>query len=362
MSLLEVRNISRFDGRNLVLNDISFDQQHRQKLAIAGETGSGKSTLVKIIAGFIQPDNGSVFYNGERVLGPLEKLIAGHPKIGYLSQHFELRNNYIIDDLLDYSNKLTRPEADKIFEICQIDHLLRRKTTQLSGGEKQRVALARLLVTNPSLLILDEPYSNLDLIHRHVIKKVIEDLSEEFDITCTLISHEPEDVLSWADELMIIKDGSIVCKGSPKELYENPSDLYTAGLLGAYYVLNELNLKALGIFDQQQPEEFNSLNLQDGLDKMNSSAEKMNISAETISLKSKVFRPEHFIICNESEDADLSNPSLKNFIHAEITGVNYYGHYYEYILSANGQRLSCYTKDEKYNKGSFVKIRLSQNR
>jgi ABC-type sulfate/molybdate transport systems ATPase subunit len=362
MSLLEVRNISRFDGRNQVLNDISFDQQHRQKLAIAGETGSGKSTLVKIIAGFIQPDNGRVIYNGERVLGPLEKLIAGHSKIGYLSQHFELRNNYIIDDLLDYSNKLTRPEADKIFQVCQIDHLLRRKTTQLSGGEKQRVALARLLVTNPSLLILDEPYSNLDLIHRHVIKKVIEDLSEEFDITCTLISHEPEDVLSWADELMIIKDGRIVCKGSPKELYKNPSDLYTAGLLGTYYVLNERNLKALGILGPQQPEEMISLNVQERLDQMNPSAETMNDSAETINIKSKVFRPEHFIICNEPEDADISNPSRNYFINAEITGVNYYGHYYEYILSANGQRLSCYTKDEKYNKGSFVKIRLRQDR
>jgi len=354
MSLLEVRNISRFDGRNQVLKDISFDQQHRQKLAIAGETGSGKSTLVKIIAGYIQPDNGSVVYRGERVLGPLEKLIAGHPKIGYLSQHFELRNNYIIDDLLDYSNKLTRPEADKIFQVCQIDHLLRRKTTQLSGGEKQRVALARILVTNPSLLILDEPYSNLDLIHRHVIKKVIEDLSEEFDITCTLISHEPEDVLSWANELIIIKDGSIVSKGSPKELYENSPDLYTAGLLGTYYVLNEQNKKELGINDAKHSDNISVANIKEDYI-TDGSADKKNI-------KSTVFRPEHFIICKDVEEAGSSTPSSSNFINAEITGVNYYGHYYEYILSANGQRISCYTNDEKYNKGSFVKIRLRQNR
>jgi iron(III) transport system ATP-binding protein len=355
MSLLEVRNISRFDGRNLVLNDISFDQQHRQKLAIAGETGSGKSTLVKIIAGFIQPDNGSVFYNGEKVLGPLEKLIAGHPKIGYLSQHFELRNNYIIDDLLDYSNKLTRPEADKIFQVCQIDHLLSRKTSQLSGGEKQRVALARLLVTNPSLLILDEPYSNLDLIHRHVIKKVIEDLSEEFDITCTLISHEPEDVLSWADELLIIKDGNIVSSGSPKDLYQNPSDLYTAGLLGNYYVLNERNLTELGVGNLNQPDNLNNENVSERLNNKDDFAEKRNINY-------KIFRPEHFSIYNKPEEEHISNSPLINYINAEITGINYYGHYYEYILSANGQQLSCYSNEDNHKKGSFVKIRLCQDR
>lgn len=354
MSSLEVRNISRFDGRNQVLNDISFDQQHRQKLAIAGETGSGKSTLVKIIAGYIQPDNGSVVYKGERVLGPLEKLIAGHPKIGYLSQHFELRNNYIIDDLLDYSNKLTRPEADKIFQVCQIDHLLRRKTTQLSGGEKQRVALARLLVTNPSLLILDEPYSNLDLIHRHVIKNVIEDLSEEFDITCTLISHEPEDVLSWADELIIIKDGQIVSKGSPKELYENSPDLYTAGLLGTYYVLNEQNKKELGINNSKQPDNISVANVKKGY--------TTDCSADTKKIKPTVFRPEHFTICKDVEEADSSKPSGNNFVSAVITGINYYGHYYEYMLSANGQQLSCYTNDDDFKKGSVVKIRLRQNR
>ncbi|MGZ5247568.1 MAG: ABC transporter ATP-binding protein [Flavitalea sp.] len=323
MSLLEVHAISRFDGRNQVLNNISFEQHHRQKLAIAGETGSGKSTLVKVIAGFIQPDSGVVIYNGERVLGPFEKLIAGHPKIGYLSQHFELRNNYIIDDLLDYSNKLSRPEADKIFQVCQIDHLLKRKTTQLSGGEKQRVALARLLVTNPSLLILDEPFSNLDLIHRQVIKKVIEDLSEEFDITCTLISHEPEDVLSWAEELIIIKNGIIVNKGTPGELYENPTDHYTAGLLGNFYILNERNIEAFG------------------------------------NPAKKILRPEHFTIINEFKGTNEELNS-KISVNAEITRINYYGHYYEYVLSVNGQQLSSFVSEKNNQQGDNIKISLSK--
>ena len=220
--------------------------------------------------------------------------------------------------------------------------------------------MARLLVTNPSLLILDEPYSNLDLIHRHVIKKVIEDLSEEFDITCTLISHEPEDVLSWADELMIIKDGKIVSKGTPKDLYQNPTDLYTAGLLGTYYLLNENNLKALGIVSTQSSEEFNSLNVQYEFDEINSSRETINTSGETMNIKTKVFRPEDFLI--QEDDTGLSKHYHNNFINAEITGVNYYGHYYEYLLSANGQHLSCYSNEKKFNKGSFVKIRLRLNR
>jgi iron(III) transport system ATP-binding protein len=312
MSLLQVSNISKHDGNNQVLEGISFVQDHRQKLAIAGETGSGKSTLVKIIAGLIQPDSGTVIFDGERVLGPLEKLVAGHSKIGYLSQHFELRNNYIIDDLLDYSNRLnSRAEADRIFEICQIDHLLKRKTTQLSGGEKQRVALARILVTNPSLLILDEPYSNLDMIHRKVIKKVIEEVSNEFNITCTLISHEPEDVLSWADTLIIIKDGKIHATGNPAELYWNPADLYVAGILGDYFTLDEENALALNA----------SIN--------------------------KAYRPQQIRISHTHGD-----------IVAEVTDSKFFGHYDLVDIRLNKQVITVQAIDNKYSKGDKVLVSI----
>jgi ABC-type sugar transport system ATPase subunit len=238
MSLLSVRGISKQTGNDFVLKDISFNQQKFEKISIAGETGSGKSTLLKIIAGLIQPEAGEVFFENERVLGPDEKLIPGHSRIAYLSQYFELRNNYRVEELLEMANKITNEEAETIYEVCQIQHLLKRKTDQLSGGEKQRIATARLLTGSPQLLLLDEPYSNLDMMHKTVLKSVIHDISEKLKISCIMISHDPLDTLSWADRILVMKGGRILQKGTPFEIYNNPINEYVAGLFGPYNLLN----------------------------------------------------------------------------------------------------------------------------
>src|SRR5215203_1380378 len=147
MNLLVYR-ITKQQENDFVLRDISFIQQQFQKIAIAGETGSGKTTLLKIIAGLIQPDEGQVVFKNEIVKGPEEQLIPGHPGIAYLSQHFELRNNYRVEEMLNLTLQLEDEQADTIFKVCRINHLLKRKTDQLSGGEKQRVALAGLLISS----------------------------------------------------------------------------------------------------------------------------------------------------------------------------------------------------------------------
>ena len=107
-------------------------------------------------------------------------------------------------------------EAATLFEICQVDHLLKRRTDQLSGGEKQRIALCMLLVKCPKLLVLDEPFSNLDPIHKTVLKTVIEDIGKRLQITCMLTSHDPHDTLSWADEILVMKNGKIIQQGTPR--------------------------------------------------------------------------------------------------------------------------------------------------
>ncbi|HEY0272909.1 MAG TPA: ABC transporter ATP-binding protein [Chitinophaga sp.] len=247
MSFIDVKGIHKKTGSDFALLPVSFSIEKFHKLAIAGESGSGKSTLVKIIAGLAQPDGGEVWLEGVRVKGPEEKLMMATPGIAYLSQHFELKENYRVEDVLNYSNQLTEASSKELFAICRISHLLRRKTHQVSGGEKQRIALARLLVNTPRLLILDEPYSNLDLIHKSILKDVIRDVSEQLQITCLLVSHDPLDILPWADEVIVMKGGRILQKDTPEQVYHAPVDAYVAGIFGKYNLLSPAMGKALGM-------------------------------------------------------------------------------------------------------------------
>jgi len=222
----------------VALPDSTFTLKKNQRLAIAGETGSGKSTLLKIIAGLAAARQGSVFFEGVKVAPPQERLIPGQPGIAYLSQHFELWHNYRVAEVLEYSNDLDPAEAQNLYRLCHIYHLLGRRTDQLSGGERQRIALARLLVRPPRLLLLDEPFSNLDMIHKRTLKKVIKNIAEKFDITTILVSHDPYDTLTWADKLIVLQEGRIVQQGPPREVYQQPINEYVAALLGEYTLSN----------------------------------------------------------------------------------------------------------------------------
>lgn len=243
MNLLSVSGISKQEGDNLILKGISFKQRKFWKIAITGESGSGKSTLLKIIAGLGQADAGEVLFEGQKVKGVLEKLMPGHPGIAYLSQHSELRHNYRVEEVLSYANTLSDEEAATLFEVCRIDHLLKRRTDQVSGGERQRIAMARLLISSPRLLLLDEPFSNLDLIHKNTLKTVISEIGEKLKITCLLVSHDPLDTLSWADEIIVMKDGQIVQKGTPRDIYRQPVNEYAAGLFGKYNLISAAGAK-----------------------------------------------------------------------------------------------------------------------
>ena len=120
MVMLTVSGITKQVAGNFAVKNIGFAQQALQKLAIAGETGSGKTTLLKLIAGLLQPDSGEIRFKQQRVEGPLERLIPGHPGIAYLSQHFELRNNYRVEELLEMGNDLSQQEAGALYDVCRI--------------------------------------------------------------------------------------------------------------------------------------------------------------------------------------------------------------------------------------------------
>lgn len=254
MALLSVTGIGKTEGGTLVVKDIYFTQEPFQNIAIAGEAGSGKTTLLKMLAGLIQPDAGEIMLNSTRVKGPDEQLIAGHKKIAYLSQHFELRNNYKVYEVLEMANTLTEQEALKIYKICRIEHLLHRWTDELSGGEKQRIALARVLGTSPKLLLLDEPFSNLDAGNKKMVQEVLLAISKKIKMSCIMVSHDAADILSWADTILVMKNGEVLQQGTPSEIYYQPANEYCAALFGEYNLLNTSHPAVASMLDKPTAE------------------------------------------------------------------------------------------------------------
>lgn len=320
MHLLNVSGISKKDERGFELKNISFTQQKFHKIAIAGETGSGKSTLLKIIAGLTESDTGQVLFEGKKIIGPADKLIPGHPGIVYLSQHFELPNNLRVEQVLEYANLLTDEAAASLYEICQIDHLLKRRTNQLSGGERQRIALAKLLITSPRLLLLDEPFSNTDMVHKKLLKSVIRDIGSKLKISCIMVSHDPLDTLSWADEILVMKDGQVIQQGSPQQIYKQPVNEYAAGLFGDYNLLPQAISAMLGS------------------------------QATPAKRSSKLFvRP---------EDLQLSTTQEQNAVAATVKAVHYYGSYYEVTTVTGKHKLLVKTIQHHFNTGDTVYLSL----
>jgi ABC-type sugar transport system ATPase subunit len=237
MALLEVENLSYSQPGGFELFPFSFKQEEGLKIAIAGETGSGKTTILKLLAGLLDPRSGQIKMMGELVSGPSQNLIPGNPRIAYLSQYFELAKSLRVEQVLQYASKMSEMAAARIYRICEVTHLLQRRTDQLSGGEKQRIALARLLVMSPDLLLLDEPYSNLDAVHRLEMKSVVERVADQLGITSILVSHDSSDTLPWADELFVIQKGRIVQRAAPQVIYRRPVSEYVGALFGKYNLI-----------------------------------------------------------------------------------------------------------------------------
>lgn len=238
MKLLELRGISFEEHGAVVVEPLSLVQNSGVRLALVGESGAGKSTVMQLIAGLVQPTAGEILVAGSRVRGPAVALVPGHPGVAYLSQKSDLPKFLRVEQVLQYAGRRAAAEAHTLYKVCRIDHLLTRRTDQLSGGEQQRVALARLLLGGPRLLLLDEPFSNLDRVHKQVLQRVIDEVGTQLGITCWLVSHDAADVLSWADEILVLHRGRVVQRGTPEQVYYQPVNAYTAGLFGDYNVLH----------------------------------------------------------------------------------------------------------------------------
>jgi len=221
--------------------------------AIIGESGSGKSTLLKLLYGLLSPDTGVIEFKGERVWGPEQKLIPGHEAMKMVTQQTDDLNLFAkvrenIAAMLPHTDlKAKQEKTDKIMQQLKISGLAGEQTVNLSGGEKQRVAIARALVVNPEILLLDEPFNQVDTSFREGLQHDIRQAVKELGITVVIVSHDPAEVLSMADELIVLKEGAILESGDPKTMYQSPKHLYTARLLTNCTVLTKEEAKSVGL-------------------------------------------------------------------------------------------------------------------
>jgi ABC-type Fe3+/spermidine/putrescine transport system ATPase subunit len=212
--------------------------------AIIGESGSGKSTLLKLLYGLISPDDGKVYFKGERIWGPEEKLIPGHDAMKMVTQHTDDLNLYArvwdnVASLLPNTNlKAKQEKSAQALQQLNMLHLAEKKIAELSGGEKQRVAIARALVTRPEVLLLDEPFNQVDASFREGLQQDIRTIVQQTGLTVIMVSHDPAEVLSMADRLIVLKSGRIIETGEPQAIYRKPIQLYTARLLSNCNVLS----------------------------------------------------------------------------------------------------------------------------
>jgi ABC-type sulfate/molybdate transport systems ATPase subunit len=235
--MLKVNKISFSYQDKPTINTISFELKKGRSIAVIGESGCGKSTLLKLIYGLYDLDKGSIFWNDVEVLGPKFNLIPGMDFMKYLAQDFDLMPFITVAENIGKYLSNSYPEQKnariaELLEIVEMTDYANIKAKNLSGGQMQRVALARVLALEPEVLLLDEPFSHIDNFRKNSLRRKLFGYLKEKQITTIFATHDSSDVLSFSDEVLVLKKGEIIKEGNPKHIYNNPKNKYIASLFG----------------------------------------------------------------------------------------------------------------------------------
>lgn len=235
--MLSVQNISFAYSEKKVIKNISFNVEKGQNIAVIGESGCGKSTLLKLIYGLYDLKEGEIFYKGNQILGPKFNLIPGEDFIKYLAQDFDLMPYITVaENVGKYLSNMYKEEKDQrvadLLAMVEMSEYADVKAQYLSGGQMQRVALARVLAVEPQVLLLDEPFSHIDNFRKNALRRNLFAYLKRKEITVIVATHDSADALSFADETIVMQKGELIEKAPSKELYFNPTNKYVASLFG----------------------------------------------------------------------------------------------------------------------------------
>ena len=234
--MLQVKNISFGYNKNLVLDTLSFQVEPGEYAAIIGESGSGKSTLLKLLYGEHDLNEGHIFWNNKEVLGPKFNLVVGYDFIKHVTQEFDLMPFISVEEnigkfLSNFFPKEKQERISELLDVVELTAFAKTKVKTLSGGQKQRVALARAIAKRPEIILLDEPFSHIDNFKKQSLRRKFFKYLKEKNITCIVATHDKEDVLGYADKMIVLSNHKIVTNQTPQKLYKHPETSLIASFL-----------------------------------------------------------------------------------------------------------------------------------
>jgi iron(III) transport system ATP-binding protein len=242
--ILEINKLTKsFDGgKNKAINEVDFYVNQGDICAVVGESGSGKTTLIRLIAGLENPDQGNIVISGKEVSSIKKVLVPEKRNVGMVFQEYALFPHLNVLENILYGlskRKDKKQRAEQVLELVGLTTYKERYAHELSGGQQQRVALARALAPEPSLLILDEPFSNLDAMMRNQLRNEVFNIIKKTGVTAIFVTHDTQDALAVADEILILQNGKLVQKDEASRLYHKPQSIYVASLFGNTVQLNK---------------------------------------------------------------------------------------------------------------------------
>jgi iron(III) transport system ATP-binding protein len=255
--------VSKSFGRAHAVDGVSLELAPGELVAVLGPSGCGKTTLLRLIAGFERPEAGRVLVGGEEMAGPAAWVPPEKRLVGMVFQDYALFPHLTVEANVGFGLvRRPRPERETLtkrtLELVGLQHKTGRYPHELSGGERQRVALARALAPEPRVVLLDEPFSNLDATLRAGLRREVELILREAGATALLVTHDQEEALSLADRLAVMRDGRLVQVGAPEEVYARPAGRWEAQFVGEVNVLAGVARGGgveteLGVFDLPRP-------------------------------------------------------------------------------------------------------------
>lgn len=243
--LLEINNLNfSYSVEKPLFQNLSLHFDEGKIIALAGESGCGKSTLLSLIYGLIDWQSGTIIFDGEKLLGPKGNLVPGEAKMKFVAQNFDLMPYATVAEnvgkfISNINLAQKRETVTELLEVVGLEEFANVLPKYLSGGQQQRVAIARALSVMPKLLILDEPFSNLDFPRKIELREKLFRYVKQQNISLIISTHELQDIIPWLDEIVVLQNGEIIQQGNPEQAFKNPFNAYVAKLFGEVNIFNE---------------------------------------------------------------------------------------------------------------------------